>query len=260
MTISLIGGRISSFLVLILILLLIVYFNYRTSKNKKIPELRRIPGIEAIDDAVKRCAELRRPVMFTPGIGGLTGTSGVQTMAAIGIMSYVTKLAAQLNIESIVALCVTNVVPMVEGIVRENYEVANNEYKPSYVRFVGANQYQLSIGVQGIMEREKPGANFMMGSFDEEAISIAEKGYRTGSIGIGGTTTTGQMGILAATMDYLLIGEELYAAGAYLSKDPAETMSIVAIDIWKIVAIAGIIIGVVLLNLGFPVVRNMLRT
>lgn len=256
---GLIAGRISSFVALILIAGVIVYYILRASSFKKIPELRRIAGIEAIDDAVKRCAELGRPIHFTLGIGGLNDPEASQTIAAIGVMTYATRLAAQLNIDSIVTVCIQQLMPAVEEIVRQNYEVENAEFKPSYVRYSGPNQAYLALAIQGIMERESPGANFMMGFFDEEAIAIAEKGYRTGSIGIGGTTTIGQMGILAATMDYFLIGEELYAVGAYLSKDRLQIMSIAAIDNWKVVALVAIVVGFVLVNFGSNIINTLLE-
>lgn len=258
MEIGLIPGRASSFIALILVVVVVLYYMLRGPSFKKMPELRRVPGIEAIDEVVRRCAELGRPIHFTLGIGGLTGDTSAQTLAGISALTYVTRLAAKLDVESIVTVCNLQLMPAVEALVRQNYELEGSTYKPEYVRYSGPTQQYLAIAIQGIMEREKPAANFMMGYFDEEAIMIAEKGYRTGAMGIGGTANVGQMGILAATMDYFFIGEELYAVGAYLSKDPPQILSIAAIDLWKIIALAAIIFGVGLLNLGFPIIKTLL--
>ena len=95
----------------------------------------------------------------------------------------------------------------------------------------------------------------MMGGYDEEAVSIAEKGYRVGAMGIGGTARMGQVAILAAVMDYTLIGEELYAAGAYVSGDPVQVASVAGADLPKIAGMLLILIGLVLQNFGLPYVK-----
>jgi len=60
-------------------------------------------------------------------------------------------------------------------------------------------------------------------------------------------------------MDYLLIGEEFYAASAYLSKDADQTASVAGIDVWKIMALAFIIVGTLLINIGFPILNDLLK-
>ena len=259
MTMQLIAGRTSSFIALILMTITTLYYLWRASENKEITPLRRIPGLDVIDEAIGRCDEMGRPIHYCTGLATLSRATVSETVASLSILDYVARKCAQLGLDIIVTVCNHEVLPIFEEVVRTAYKVENMEYKTSYVRYVGSGQASLSVAVQGIMDRENPGANFMMGHFDEEAISIAEKGYRTGCIGIGGTATIGQLSILASTMDYLLIGEEFYAASAYLSKDADQTASVAGIDIWKIMALAFIIVGTLLINMGFPILNDLLK-
>jgi len=59
-----------------------------------------------------------------------------------------------------------------------------------------------------------------MGYFMAESLLLAEVGAGVGAIQIAGTDVDSQLPFFFTACDYTLIGEELYAAGAYLSKEP----------------------------------------
>jgi len=82
---------------------------------------------------------------------------------------------------------------------------------------------------------------------------------REGAMIIGGSTGTTQSVALAVTSDWLLIGEEVYAAGAYLSKNSAMVGAIVAQDIYRIVFAALLIIGLVLSAIGSTVLSDLMK-
>jgi len=217
--------------------------------------LRRVPGLDAIEEAVGRCTELKRPLHYNAGLANVRGATAAETMAAINVLSYVSALCAKHDTQMIVTCCNYEQLPYLEEAVQTAFAAAGKTVPDDYVRYVGAGQGQLSIAAQGIFEREKIAANIMMGGYDEEAVSIAEKGYRVGAMGIGGTARMGQVAILAAVMDYTLIGEELYAAGAYVSGDPVQVASVAGADLPKIAGMLLILIGLVLQNFGLPYVK-----
>ncbi len=70
------------------------------------------------------------------------------------------------------------------------------------------------------MVREKPAAIFLLGYYYAEALMLAETGFSVGAIQIAGTDAQAQLPFFITTCDYTLIGEELYAASAYLSREP----------------------------------------
>jgi len=63
-----------------------------------------------------------------------------------------------------------------------------------------------------------------------------------------------------AACDYSLIGEEIYAAGAYLSKDPVQVGSVAGQDVGKAIALVLIVVGILLTAVGIPVLTNLLRS
>jgi len=60
--------------------------------------------------------------------------------------------------------------------------------------------------------------------------------------------------------DYTLIGEELYAAGAYLSKEPRLLGSLKGSDLMKALLILIIVVGCVLETAGYKGFTNFMAT
>jgi hypothetical protein len=100
------------------------------------------------------------------------------------------------------------------------------------------------------MLRRKPAANFFMGSYFAESLLLTETGASTGAIQIAGTDSDHQLPFFVTTCDYTLIGEELYAASAYLSKEPIQIGTLRGQDIGKAFILGVIGVGTALATLA----------
>jgi hypothetical protein len=132
--------------------------------------------------------------------------------------------------------------------VKEGYIDAGrpDAYKEDNVYFVTDDQFSYTAATCGIMMRERPAANFFMGYYYAESLLLAETGASTGAIQIAGTDALHQLPFFITTCDYTLIGEELYAASAYLSREPMLLGSLKGQDIGKAVVMILIIVQTVL--------------
>ena len=86
--------------------------------------------------------------------------------------------------------------------------------------FVGLFTALATLGLDGIMVRERPATVFLLGMFYAESLILAETANSVGAIQIAGTDASSQLPFFIAACDYTLIGEELYAASAYMSREP----------------------------------------
>ena len=241
-------GMIGDF-VWVLFLFVCVYVMIRRAKTgQRIPEIRKIAGLDAIDEAIGRATEMGRPIHYSPGMGGFGGP----TFAGLGVMPYVAKKAALYDTKLIVTVRNMYVHTVSQEIVKTAYLEAGRPeaYAPDDVRFVSDWQFSYTIAVLGIFQREKPAANIMIGHWMAESLVLAEAGAQAGAIQVAGTTNIFQIHFFVVTCDYTLIGEEIYAASAYLSKEPVLTGSVVAQDIAKIVVLATLVVGFVMASLG----------
>ena len=220
----------------------LLYMMDRGRKGLKIPKIRRIAGLDAIDEAVGRATEMGRPVSFSPGISGFVAG----TLAAFGVIGHVAKLVAKFDSRLIVANRNPNVYPVTQSIVRQAYLEAGkpDAYRDEDVRFLTDDQFGYAAGVCGILQREGVAAQMLIGNFYAESLIFAEAGNIAGAIQVSGTDAPAQIPFFVAACDYCMIGEEIYAASAYLTQDRVKIGTLVVQDWSKQIVVVLILLGV----------------
>jgi len=256
----LIEGRGSSLIVLLLVLVLF-YAAYSMSKSGRPPKMRRLIAIDAIEEAVGRAAEMGKPVHYTPGISGsLSSWQGPQMVASISILGYVGELCARYDVPLIINMAQADAIPLMEETLRLSYlkEGKPERFDPKMIRYQ-PSQSTMVTAILGTFQRERPAANMMIGGLYYESVVIGEAANFIGAMQIGGTANTHQLPFIVATCDYVLIGEELYAAAAYISKEPMQVASIASEDWIKFILLAITLLGFILEVVGIPVVSSFLK-
>lgn len=239
--------KISVFVAIFLFMLGVAWYVTHAKRGKEY-YIRPISGINAVDEAVGRATEMGRPILYVPGLSGLRD---VATIAGLIILGDVAKKAAEYDTPLIVPIRDYLVYPVAQEIVKEAYMSAGrpDAYNEDSVFFLTTGQFAYVAGVAGIMAREKPATNFFMGMFWAESLILTEKGNQEGSIQIAGTDADTQLPFFITTCDYTLIGEELYAASAYISREPRLLGTIKAQDLGKLLIVVSVVIGTVLTTL-----------
>lgn len=207
--------------------------------------VRPIAGLQAVEDAIGRATEMGRPILYVSGLGG---AGDIATIAAMLILGHLANKTAPYGTRIIVPVSDPMVMTTEREIVSQAYLHAGHpeEYNPDNIFFVTDSQFGYVTAVAGMMLRERPAVNFFMGYFAAESLVLAETGNITDTLQIAGTDADNQLPFFVAACDYTLMGEELYAAGAYLSRDPILLAQLKAQDTGKAL-LAAVIIGGVLL-------------
>jgi hypothetical protein len=122
------------------------------------------------------------------------------------------------------------------------------------------SQFAYVAGVNGIMIREKMATNFFLGFFAAEALLMTETGNTVGAVQIAGSDAITQIPFFITTCDYTLIGEELYAASAYLNREPMLLGTLKAQDYLKIIIVFLVLVGTILSTLQVTNLLNILPT
>ncbi len=211
--------------------------------------LRRIPGLDAVDEAIGRATELGKPILYLTGAHDLHDPS---TIAAAVILGKVAKRAALYETELMVPHREPITMAVCQEITKQAYLEAGKPdlFKEDANFFITADQFSYTAAVDGIMLRKKPAANFFMGAYFAESLLLTETGASTGAIQIAGTDSDHQLPFFVTTCDYTLIGEELYAASAYLSKEPVQIGTLRGQDIGKAAILSVLALGTVLATVG----------
>jgi len=244
-------GYRTNILVLLLIFCASVLLYIRSAKAGKGLFVRKLAGLEAVEEAVGRATEMGKPVLFVPGIQEI---DEIQTIAGLSILGRVARITAEYETPLVVPVLYPMALAAAGEVVKGAYWDAGKPegFKPDMVRYVAGEQFAYVAAVNGIMLREKPAANIYMGAFYAESLLLAETGFAAGAIQIAGTANPEQLPFFIAACDYTLMGEELYAASAYLSKEPLMLGSLKGQDLMKIVLVAFIVLGLVfeIFNIG----------
>jgi Domain of unknown function (DUF6754) len=207
--------------------------------------IRKIPGLDAVEEAVGRATEMGRPVLFVPGIEEL---DSIQTVAAVSILGRIARITAQYDTPLIVPVNYPLILAAGQEVVQNSYiEMGKKDaYNKDIVRYVAGEQFALAAAINGIMMRERPAANILMGAFYAESLLLTETGNIAGSIQIAGTAEPEQLPFFICSCDYTLMGEELYAASSYLSHEPLLLGGLKGQDLVKIILVIAILVGTIL--------------
>lgn len=226
---------------LALVCFFIVYYMMKAKKSDSI-FVRRIPGVDAIDEAMGRSAELGRPISFSTGLTGV----GPVLYACLGVLYHVARRAAQYKSKLLVPQISPEAMAIVEDTTRDAYRDAGRlaNFDQQNIIYLSDEQLAFASGYMGMIHREKVASTFLFGRFAGEALVLAEAGQQVGAMQIAGCINPEQIPFFVCTCDYTLIGEELFAASAYLSREPVQLGSLAGQDRAKLLFISIIIIGV----------------
>ncbi len=235
---------------LILLLMIIVYMGLiimmvELAKKGTNLFIRKISGLDALDEAVGRATEMGRPILYVPGLSSM---SDIATIASLNILGPVSKKVAEYETRIIVPNRDAIVMTVAKEVVKESYTEAGrpDAYSDNDVFFLTDSQFGYAAAVNGIMVRERPATNLFLGMFWAESLILAETGNTTGAIQIAGTDAVTQLPFFITSCDYTIIGEELYAASAYLSREPILLGSLKAQDYFKAFLIFAILLFLLL--------------
>ena len=131
--------------------------------------LRRIAGLDAVEEAIGRSTEMGRPILYLTGAGDM---GELPTIAATVILGEVAKKVAHYDTTLKVPHRDPIVMAVCQEVVKEAYVAAGrpDAYREDSNFFITSDQFSYTAAVDGIMLREKPAANFFMGSYFAESL------------------------------------------------------------------------------------------
>jgi len=221
--------------------------------------IRNISALDAVEESVGRATEMGRPIFFIPGLQGLDSPA---TIAAINIFESVASEAIQDQTRMVAPSFDPIVMNVMQSSLKEVCTAAGRPdmYSEDDVFFVNDRQFAYVAAVDGMIARDKPATVFLQGYFYAESLILAEVAHSIGAIQIAGTSSDTQLPFFIAACDYTLIGEELFAAGAYIKKDALQLGTLKAQDLVKLLLFGLMVLGGFLVVLDINWILNLFST
>jgi hypothetical protein len=126
----------------------------------------------------------------------------------------------------------------------------DQDYSSDMAQFIAGRDFAMAYaaGVSDLVNRGDFGSNVLLGRFGTELTIMAEAGERRNFDQVIGSDDPQAMAIGAVVTDKALIGEELFAAGAYMQPIPAFLAGLQLQDVLRAVVIV-IVLLVALLDI-----------
>lgn len=245
---------------LVLFLVLFLVYLWRSGWGRKTPPgtaprftLRPIPGYDATSEGLASAAETGRAVHTSPGTGGV-GAQGVQTASTLAGLAIVESMARVSAITGAPVQATTNdavAYALTDNALRRGYRRAGwtLDSESGGARFLThGDPLAYVAGAAEVVEQQKVSHSVMAGQFGPEVLILTEAQRRSGAQQIVGSSDQQGLAILSITADYTLIGEEIFASGAYLERRTTHIASLLAQDGLRWAIIIVIIAGFILAN------------
>jgi hypothetical protein len=219
-------------LVLLFVVLLALFILSLKVRAGRAGELRPLPGMAELSALVARAAETGQPLHVSVGVGGVGGSATAETWAGLTLLRHLADKAVANGASVVVTVADATVLPLAQDILQQAYarHGFSADYDFSQVRFVAPEPTAYATGVMGFLGREPLAGNVMVGKFGDEYLFVGETGARRRLHQIVGVAEPQTLPLVYASADETLVGEEIFATGAYTSRLPIQIASLLTED------------------------------
>jgi len=241
------GLTTSEFYGLILLLIFagaMIYFRLR-ARQKPWNNLRPIRAFQRFTRAVGLAVEDGSRLHVSIGRGNITDTRSAAAFIGISIVSQITRVASASDKPPIATTGDAAIALLTRDTLRDTYQSmeASEQFDPDAAQLTGLTPFSYVAGTIPLLKDENVSASVLAGNFGSEAALLMDASDRLQGFTLAGTDNVPGQAILYATAQEPLIGEELYAGGAYLDAGPMHTASLRAQDVIRWTLIGVIILG-----------------
>ena len=214
--------------------------------------LRRIAAFEALRGLMGRTAEQGKRVHLSLGRSGIGGAQTPTVSAGLNVLRAMADEGAAFGDTPIVTVADSVALLAAQDVVYRAHQRQGEatNYAETDVQLIAPDPTAYAIGAQDRVNDEETGANVMVGHLDEEYLLLGEPGAQRQIVQVAGSDALAAQPLMLATSDRVLLGEELYAAGAYLDRRPGQVASLYVQDVLRGLAVVAIVIGILVKTLS----------
>jgi len=230
-------------------------------RNRPGIELRSIPAFEKVRRAIELSVEAGSRLHIGIGRGTITGPESAAAFVGLSMLEEMTTSASTGDRPPVVTAGDPALAILAQDTLKGAYREIGliHQYEPLYSQLSGVTPFSYAAGALPIVRDKKSSTSILIGNFGIEVALLVDGCERSGNMTLAGTDDISAQAVLYATADEPLIGEELYAGGAYVDAGPMHTASLRAQDVVRWLLVVVILAGILLNILGLDqIITNML--
>jgi hypothetical protein len=218
--------------------------------RRRLP-FRRIQAFELLRGFLDIVTERGKVAHLSLGTSGISGDRTATVASGLVLLRYLAERGAAVGASPTVTVADPTLLFVAQDVIYDAHERQGRAaaYRPTDVQLIAPDPAAYAVGALEVIRDEKVSANVMAGPFGDEFLLMAEPAAQRDMTQITGSDALNAHPFMVATADQLLVGEELYAAGAYLTERPEHAASLWVQDILRILIVVAIVIGVLIATL-----------
>lgn len=241
---------------------LATWWHHARVTRGRLPSIRALTGMAVLEEHISEGIESGQPLHIATG-AGRPGTLGVtaESLASLQISDRLARLVTRRGGSAIVTSGDIVNHLAVRGTLHRTYREAgqSHDYRAEQVE-LAAHQTPLAYaaGVAGRYRDQPMDMGIVVGDYGAEALLITEEGNRHALAQVSGATSLSALPVLTLSTTATLVGEELFAAEAYLSDAAAPKARLLTLDLLRWLVVVLIVAALVYrlvdatLGLGLP--------
>ena len=224
-----------------------IFFATLSRHGRKRPRFRSIPAFSMLRGQMGRAIESGRDLHVSIGTGGISGDDTATTLAGLAVAEYLAEESAASGIAPIVSTSDATSVIVAEDALRRPYIRQGNlsDFPRGAARLPALGPMPYAAATMDFLNHDPVLTNVMSGTFGAEAALIDQAANNNELPQLFGAADPRALAVMATSTDNLLIGEEMYAAKAYLRAQLPHLASLRAADIVRIVIVILIVLAFV---------------
>jgi hypothetical protein len=238
-----------SFLPLFIIVLSAILLAAISLLKRKAPlNLRDIPALKRLYRTLGLSIEDGTRLHILLGHGSLLDARGGSALAGLSMLRHIAEKTSVSDKPVVASAGDPAIGLLTQDTIQSGYHAANVDelYVPTTGRVTGLSPFGYAAGAMHITHNENVSANIMIGHFGAEAALLADSSDRANVVVIGASDDPAGQAVLFASTQDALVGEELFAAGAYLGAGVSHRASLTLQDILRWLVILALLVGAVL--------------
>ena len=216
-------------------------------RRKSSPVFREIPAITRLRQAIGRVVEDGTRLHVSLGRGALATPQSASALAGLTLLRHLAELTSAGDKPPIATSGEAALAILSQDTLQMGSQAsAQGAYDPTAGRLTGLTPFSYAAGAIPTIRDENISTNILIGNFGVEAALLADAAERANTFTLGSSDNLTAQAVLFASAQEALIGEELFAAGAYVNARPIHYASLTAQDILRWLIIGVILVGAVL--------------
>ncbi|MCC7117392.1 MAG: hypothetical protein IT310_02615 [Anaerolineales bacterium] len=214
-------------------------------KRKSPAVLRELPALARLQRAIGVSVEDGSRLHVSLGQGGLLNAQGGSALAGLAALRIISERTSVSDKPPVASAGDPLLGLLTQDTLQAGYHAAGVDelYAPTSGRITGLGPFGFAAGAMPITANENISANLLLGHFGVEAGLLTEAAERESVQLIGASDNLAGQSILFASAQDALIGEELFAAGAYIGAGPSHTASLTVQDLLRLIVILALLGG-----------------